>query len=320
MAEPKAPSVNRREMKRLRRQLDKVARHDSTIAEDELFQILLNSYSDLTELSPLLEQPNKDLSRVLSNKGRHSEDIQVEVQTFLLRHGRTLQWIESIDSDLILADAHLYNASMPKISAASVFSASLITSLVTASPDAVVVHYFCGIHFIPKDEWYGPKGLIRFITIQVLLSLMSTQSVDLSFIDSREFVQDLEDQNLSRLCDLLYSIIDQFSEDITIWCVIDSIQRLDKPGTSADLKFVMEFLHCLIDDTSLRPTVKIFMTSLNHNKRSITQLPIFQADPSRLIPLRPAGAKATRRLCDHAISDQISRALPYRGAGPSEEY
>lgn len=290
------------------------------ITEDELFRILLNSYSDLAELSPQLQQPNKDLSRVLSNKGRHSEDIQLEVQTFLLRHERTREWMESVDSDVIVVDARLYNASMPKISAASVFSASLITSLINASEDAVVVHYFCGIHFLPRDEFFGPSGLIRFITMQLLLSLVASQSVDLGFIDSKEFIRDLEDQELSRLCDLLYLIIDQFPEDITIWCVIDSIQRLDKPATSADLRFAMEFLHDLIDDTRLRPTVKVFMISLNHNKKTFTDLPIFQTDPSRIITLRPTGAKATRRLCDQAISDQLSRALPYRGSRRSAEY
>ncbi|KAJ6111188.1 hypothetical protein N7486_003423 [Penicillium sp. IBT 16267x] len=230
------------------------------------------------------------------------------------------KWIESINSDLILVDAHLYNANMPKISAVSVFSASLITSLVSASPDAVVIHYFCGIHFTPNDKWVGPKGLIRFITMQLLLRLMATQNVDLGFIDTREFVQDLEDQDFPRLCDLLYSIIEQFSEEVTIWCIVDSIQRFDKPSTMADLKFVMDFLHHLVDDTTLSPAVKIFMTNPNHSKKSITQLSILESDPTRLISLRPTTAKATRRLSDRAIGDQISQALQYRQSGHDTEY
>ncbi|KAJ5813839.1 uncharacterized protein N7503_000589 [Penicillium pulvis] len=312
--------MHRLEMKKIQQKLGKVARPSSMITEDELLQILLNSSSDPAELSLSLQQPNKDLDRVLSNKGRHSEDIQVEIQTCLLHHRRILQWIESINSDLVLVDAHLYNASMPKISAASVFSASFITTLLSTSSDAVVVHYFCGVHLTPNDKWLGPKGLIRFITIQLLLRLMATHKIDLDFIDSREFVQDLEDHDLSRLCDLLYTIIEQFSEEVTIWCVIDSIQRFDKPSTLADLRSVMDFLHCLVNDTTLGPVVKIFMTNPNHSKRSITQLPTFQSDPTRLISLRPSSAKAARRLSDRVIGDQLSRALDYRLSENDAEY
>lgn len=312
--------MHRIEIKRLQKQLERSTGPSGLIAEDDLFQILLTAYTHVSELEPFLQQPNKDLNRVLANKNKHSDDTQVEIQTLLLRHERTVQWIGGVTSDLILVDAHQYNANMPKISAASVFGASLLTTLLGTSPGAIAVHYFCGVHSLQRDEWYGPRGLIRFITMQLLLWLKAHQRIDLTFIDSDEFLQDLESHDMSSLCHLLHSIITQFPEDLTIWVLVDSIQHLDKPGLFADLEFIMDFFRYLVNDTMFGPAVKIFITNPNHSKKSLTQLPVFQADTTRHISLRPTGAHTTKRLSDRAFGDQVSRALSNYGSDDGDEY
>lgn len=171
---------------------------------------------------------------------------------------------------------------------------------------------FRGQHFLPKDAWYGPNGLVRFLAMQLLVRLLDMKRCDLGFIDDWGFVEGLENYDLSSLCDLLYHLIAQFSAQTTVYCVIDTISLFDNPRTLPDLKTVMDCFHDIVRDTSLSPAVKILCTNPMRSKRTMKQLPIFQGDPTRLVNLITATAAFTTAapISDRVVGRAISRQSP----------
>jgi hypothetical protein len=258
----------------------------------------------------MLQRPNDDLQKCLSYKGKLNTEIQGQVQESVLRNNRVLGWLNRPESDLILVDANIDDPGMPKTTAMSVFCGTLVTSMVTAHPEDVVVFHFCGQHFLPKDAWYGPNGLVRFLAMQLLVRLLEMNCSDLSFIDDWDFVEGLENHDLSCLCDLLYHLIAQFSAQTTVYCVIDTISLFDNPRTLPDLKVVMDCFHSIVWDISLSPAVKILLTNPMHSKRTMKQLPIFQDDPTRLVNLIPDTLTSAVPVSDRVVGRAISRQSP----------
>jgi hypothetical protein len=182
--------------------------------------------------------------------------------------------------------------------------------MVTAHPEDVVVFHFCGQHFLPKDAWYGANGLVRFLAMQLLVRLLEMNCSDLSFIDDWDFVEGLENHDLSCLCDLLYHLLAQFSTQTTVYCVIDTISLFDNPRTLPDLKIVMDCFHSILRDTSLSPAVKILLTNPMHSKRTMKKLPVFQDDPTRLVNLIPDTLTSAVPVSDRVVGRTISRQSP----------
>ncbi|PLB53482.1 hypothetical protein P170DRAFT_435110 [Aspergillus steynii IBT 23096] len=298
------------EIKRLRRQQLRAHKPTAIVGEAQLFQILSLGAQpedyELSDLSNILQEPNRDLEATLTYKGKLRQDSQRQVQAALLIQDRFLQWLENSASDLIMVDANIRNPGMSKTSVISVFSATFITSMITARPEDVVVHYFCGRHSRPQDPWYGPNGLVRLITMQLLMKLMELSRPNLDFLNQWDQVKDLEEHNLDALCELLYCLVEQFPEDVTVCLVIDSISRLDTPRTFGDLRIVMECLHSLVDNATLYPTVKVLLTNPMHSKRTMKQLDIFQEDPSRLVWLNPNNAlKSPTNMSERVIGKRL---------------
>ncbi|PWY83637.1 hypothetical protein BO70DRAFT_361719 [Aspergillus heteromorphus CBS 117.55] len=279
------------ENKMLRQQQRLMANFGAIVDESQLFEILtLASRSndhELSDLAHMLRQPNADLQLALTYKGKLSQESQRKVQAAVVTDNRVLQWLQCPESDLIMADANAINPGISKISAISVFSATFITSMINARPADVVAHYFCGHHFRSKDPWHGPNGLVRFIAMQLLMRLMEMKRPNLSFIRSSNHVRNLEEHDLWTLCHLLHSIVAQFPYHVTVCLVIDSISCFDTSRTAHDLHIVMDHLHRIVTEESLRPTVKVFLTSPMHSSRAMIQSDVFQEDPTRIVRLIP---------------------------------
>ncbi|KAH1931126.1 hypothetical protein KXV48_009180 [Aspergillus fumigatus] len=201
---------------------------------------------------------------------------------------RVIDQLNCLESDLILVDANIDDPGMPKTTPLSVLCATLVTSMVTAHPEDVVVFQ------------------------SLLVRLLDMKRCDLGFIDDWGFVEGLENYDLSSLCDLLYHLIAQFSAQTTVYCVIDTISLFDNPRTLPDLKTVMDCFHDIVRDTSLSPAVKILCTNPMRSKRTMKQLPIFQGDPTRLVNLITATAAFTTAapISDRVVGRAISRQSP----------
>ncbi|KAK3306394.1 uncharacterized protein B0T15DRAFT_566211 [Chaetomium strumarium] len=227
---------------------------------------------NLTQLCSILAQP-------LSAHRQMSMKSQGQVQ-LLLEHPQFLDWLSSSHPSLMLVDANIRESSLEGLSAISVLSSTLVTSLMQAYADtAIVVHFFCGMHAWPKDAWYGPPGLVRSLIMQLLMKLdardPNMQTWDQDFIDDRGLLQDLEEHSLVGLCFVLHSLLYQFPVDTCIYCIVDSISWFDVRPLHNNLNTVMERFRPIVNDTKLVPV----------STRAITSMPLFTEDLARLITL-----------------------------------
>ncbi|GKZ74048.1 hypothetical protein AnigIFM50267_011287 [Aspergillus niger] len=254
----------------------------------------------------MFQHPNEDFRRALVHKSRFTAAAQGQVQS-LLRHERLRRWMTHHHPDLMLVDANISSSGREKVSAISVFCATLVSSMIEVHPNEVVVQFFCGLHTARLDPWHGLNGLVRSIAMQLLMKLVKMNILDLNFINNRDYLRDLEVHDLNALCETLYSLVSQFPADITVYCIIDSISWFDKDKTFMDLAAVMEWLQYIVEDRSLIPMFKILLTNPMKSTRRMKELPVFKENPARLVTLSSRNL-VPMGISNRAIERQLSRS------------
>ncbi|RYO82950.1 hypothetical protein DL762_006372 [Monosporascus cannonballus] len=268
-------------------------RTTAVVGLDHFCYILTLNMSELAageapDLEYMFHHPNRDLELALSETGGVTVAAQGQVQS-LLEHDRFLQWLKDHHPGLILVDADVPGAALESLSAISRFCATLVTSIMGVNRDAIVTHFFCGLHTSPDDPWYGPVGLVRSIIMQLITKLMEIdegmESWDLDFIDDRDYLKSLENHEVESLCAALHSMVSQFQPDTNVYCIIDSIACFDSSRMLEDLRVVMECLGEIIDRRNLRPIFKVLLTNPGTSTLDIKNMPVLRNDPSRLVSL-----------------------------------
>ncbi|BCS08794.1 hypothetical protein RIB2604_02103410 [Aspergillus luchuensis] len=301
------------EIAMLKERLNQNRKRGAVVSLDRFCEILAQPSS--TEDKPvdierMFQHPNEDFRRALVHKSRFNAATQGQVQS-LLRHERLHRWVSSHHPDLILVDANISSSGLSKVSAISVFCATLISSMMEVHPDEVVVQFFCGLHTAPLDPWHGPNGLVCSIAMQLLMKLVKMNILNLGFINNRDYLRDLEQHDLNTLCDTLYSLVSQFPADTRVYCIIDSVSWFDKDRTFAELATVMEWLQSIVEDRSLIPIFKIMLTNPMKSNRRMKELPVFKENPSRLVTL------SSRNLIPMVISNRAIERQLSRSPSPS---
>lgn len=144
---------------------------------------------------------------------------------------------------------------------------------------------------------------------------MKTWSLD--FINDREFLQNLEQHSLTDLCSALHGLLYEFTPDMYVYCIIDSISCFDISRLLKDLGTVMEGLRNIINDTKLVPVVKVLLTHPFESRRAIKDMPLFKEDPSRLISLSRNNL-VPGSISSRVVGEHLRRApSPLRGRTPS---
>lgn len=262
---------------------------------EHLYDILpqpLSAYDpdDPPDLERMFQQPSTDLALALGEQGRFSMKTQGQAQS-LLAHEQFLSWMSRSHPSLILVDANIRESDLDNISAISVLCSTLVTSLIQAYPDAVVVHFFCGMHDFLEDAWYGPNGLVRSVIMQLLMKLQSTdpkmRTWSLDFIDDRQFLENLEQHCLDDLCKALHALLNEFQPDTHVYCIIDSVSCFDVSRLLEDLGVVLECLRQIVDDRKLRPVFKVLLTNPGESTFEMKNMTPFRENPARLISLNP---------------------------------
>ncbi|KAJ8110586.1 hypothetical protein ONZ43_g5834 [Nemania bipapillata] len=311
---------------RARRQTSHSSKHMAVVSLTQLCNILAqplpaNNQNNVPSLERTFQHPSADLSHALAEQGRFSSRVQGQVNS-LLEYHEFLDWLSSSHPSLILVDANIRESALDHISAISVFSSTLVTSLMQAYSDtAVVIHFFCGLHASPSGAWYGPTGLVRSLILQLLMKLDARdpemKTWDLDFINDRRFLQNLEQHSLVDLCFAFHELLYQFTPDTYVYCIIDSISSFDADRLLKDLGTVMEGLRSIVNDTKLVPIVKIFLTNPFESTREIKNMPLLREDPARLISLSPNNL-VPGSISSQLVDDHLLRApSPLRGRSPS---
>ncbi|KAK1256364.1 hypothetical protein MKX07_008623 [Trichoderma sp. CBMAI-0711] len=177
----------------------------ATISLEELLQILpapnpdrIYAGNNRINSERLLAHREGDLERVLSWGARIQPNAQAQAYSMFVKD-RFFQWMQSENSDMLLVDGNLLvrgAVSIEKPSAMSLVCANLILSLSSLEPAAVLLHFHCGLHSNPDDDCYGPIGLVRSVTVQLLAILYDRDQFDLNILDQRSFVMALESHDL----------------------------------------------------------------------------------------------------------------------------
>ncbi|KAH7309774.1 hypothetical protein B0I35DRAFT_440600 [Stachybotrys elegans] len=312
LLEYKQNEASRMEAERLRQQPSYSSKHRAVVSLTTLCSILAVSSTawdphNPPDLEHMFKQPSRDLAAAIAHQARVPAKFQGQVQS-LMTHEKFTRWLSHSHPSLILVDANIRESTLESLSAISVFSSTLVTSLAEAFPEAEVIQFFCGLHATMSDDWYGPNGLMRSLILQLLLKLNirdpDMQTWNLDFINDREFLQDLEKHNLDSMGFVLHSLLYQFSPDTTIYCIVDTISCFDSSRLLDDLGTVMERFRKIINDNALVPVVKFLLTHPGESTRDIKSMPLFTEDPDRLVRLSRLGvvpgAISGRRM-DHQL-------------------
>lgn len=242
-------------------------------------------------------------------KSRFNTAAQGQAQS-LLQYPRFLEWMNTRSHDLILADAQLRTPGLG-VSAMSVFCANFVAAMIKLDHyNQVVVHFFCQMHTGSReDTWRGPGGLVRSITLQLVMTLMNMEQVNLDFIDNRDGLRAFENHDIDVLCTILWEILAQFPQDITIYCIVDSVSSFDKDSTFGDLSVILEWFQKIVDDRYLAATFKILMTNPTQSTRRMKALLLVQPNQkyaSRLINLSSSNRLQTE-ISDRVIQSHLLR-------------
>ncbi|RAL07999.1 uncharacterized protein BO97DRAFT_446483 [Aspergillus homomorphus CBS 101889] len=251
-------------------------------------------------------QPNDDLEIVLGKKAMFGVQVQSQAQS-ILQDARFLQWMNQEHPDLLLVDANLRAFALDNVSPISLFCATFVLSMAEVRPEEVVTHFFCGLHCTAslKDYWAGPNGLLRSLICQLLMILHRRDLLSMDFLNSRSFVKQLEEHELYSLCILLHQLVRQFPSETTVYCILDAVCCFDKDlyRSFQVLTTVIEYLHTIVQDDSLRARFKVLMTNADQSTRRLRQ----QVDVKQHITLSSQYLSALQVISDQSVAAGISR-------------
>lgn len=215
---------------------------------------------DEPDIESFAALPDSNWSTVSRYRGDFDSKTQSQVQSILLQQ-RFLDWMKSKYPDLIIVLADLPTSGLESITAMSVFCATLITSLTNLRREAIVLHFFCGLHVDSRDPSPGPRGLVRCLIMQLFAYLTRAGRANLDFICNRDYVRDIEDQHLGALCQTLRELLWQCEPGTHVYCIIDSISLFERTAWSHDLTTVTRCLTGCVGNGEMPAVFKVMMTS-----------------------------------------------------------
>ncbi|PYH41763.1 uncharacterized protein BP01DRAFT_386136 [Aspergillus saccharolyticus JOP 1030-1] len=209
-----------------------------------LLEILVQSplnESQPTDSCAAFVQPNDDLDIVLGMMLDARAQSQAQSA---LNNVRFREWMNQEPSDLLLVNANLRLFALHNVSPISVSFASFVMSMAETRPEDV---------------------------LSMVLNRRELLNID--FINSRSTLKQLEKHDLYKLCWLLHKLVRQFSSEMTVYRVIDAVSCFDNDlhGSFHELAVVLEFLHAVVQDDTLRARFKVLMTNADQSTKRLRQ-------------------------------------------------
>ncbi|KAK3363461.1 hypothetical protein B0T25DRAFT_576052 [Lasiosphaeria hispida] len=275
---------------------------EGVISLERLVEILLQDENSDDGLAPdidsMLERTRNDMQRVIRRRGHIDVREQGHVLS-LFQEARVLDWSENKHPDLILVDGNM--APRDKVSAMSLLCAEFLAERL--SQGDVCLHFTCGLHTAARDPWSGPKGLARSIAAQLILTLNRQRDVNLDFLSSRRRVRELEADDMERLCKVVSALVEQFSPETTVFCIIDGISCLYREDGIEDLEILVEYLRKIVENDQLKPTLKVMITNSARTPGRLREM--FEDD--QYVRLRARLSSGQRRITRRVVEMQTSR-------------
>ena len=222
-------------------------------------EALISEELFMTYLGVSSHQLAKDLDSVLKQGNSFGVMAMSQAQR-LLHADRFRQWCQS-RPNFLLVDGNIDSAGFERLSAVSYLCASLVVSFLQARDNAIVLHFFCGLHTRLTDELRGPQGLLRSLLWQLATSLASRQAVSLGFINDRELRDAMERREPEMLCYVLKKLMCQLRLDTPVYCIIDGVDWYEEAEFRADMEYIVHRLRELVDEKKLKPLFRVLMAS-----------------------------------------------------------
>ncbi|KAF2200237.1 hypothetical protein GQ43DRAFT_441757 [Delitschia confertaspora ATCC 74209] len=215
-------------------------------------------------------QPRQDLEYIF----RESHDftaISMGQAHSLLSTDQFRQWSLPQRPSILLVNGNLKLAGSERMSAMSFMCASLAAGLGEVQKDAVIIHFFCGLHTASDDELTGPNGMMRSLIWQMILALDSRKLLSLEFVNTRPFREALEARDLPHLIYTFQRLVAELLLDTHVYCILDGIDWYEEYDFEYDLKAVVYGLRDLALNDQLHAVFKLLMTSANQS-RSVAEI------------------------------------------------
>ncbi|RAK96588.1 uncharacterized protein BO80DRAFT_429007 [Aspergillus ibericus CBS 121593] len=197
-----------------------------------------------------------DINVVLKQHSACTPEVQAQSQQ-LLSSDEFSRWMQSTHAETLFVQGNASTIGPGRVSPLSALCATLSLNF-SRNSNAIVLHFFCGVHDAPYDPVAGPKGLIRSLIAQLLL----TRSMfNLDFINTRSFKELIESHSLFELCHTFRQLVEQLPTTATVVCIIDGVAQFESAAWLADLLEVIHTMNQTIHNPALHPIVKLLITT-----------------------------------------------------------
>lgn len=239
-----------RVIRRLAWQVEMLEKAATSLSQDDLLDILGVS----------ADSPIQDLRRVL-RAGQSTELSASHIAKGIIEGRKFQDWLSTDASAALFIEGGSSSASYGRNTPMSLMSSVVIESLHNKEP-AIAIYFFCGSHTSSKDSIKGPHGMMRSLICQILWLF----SVDLDFISSRRYREQLQSLNLHTLCDCFGKLVKQLPMDTVLICIIDSICFFEKKEWAENCRKAVNDLQDLTDDDELGAVFKLLITSPSRSR------------------------------------------------------
>ncbi|KAF4540682.1 uncharacterized protein LTHEOB_624 [Lasiodiplodia theobromae] len=139
----------------------------------------------------------------------------------LLRSDRFKDFLSSRESAFLPIVSPWEDYATESFTPMSIISRAL-TECVAPLTDKRVISFYCGFHTSRDDGFFGPIGLMKSLTIQLLRSDLFG-SFDFNSVNEPAFRERLEAGDVHHLCELFKALVNKIPEQSILFCVIDGL-------------------------------------------------------------------------------------------------
>jgi hypothetical protein len=236
-----------REVRRLSRQVKALQKAAVSLTRDDLIAIMMSNGGSATQ----------DLDKML----RVSESTELPMTSHVAKaiiEGRPFQdWLSKDAPAALFIEDGSSQVSSRMCNPLSLLGSILVDNLRNKEP-AIALHFFCGLHTSRrKDSAPGPQGLMRSLLCQILQLF----PVNLDFISSRRYRDQLESYDIRSLCDCFRKLVEQLPVDAVLICIVDGISFFERQEWGEACGIAIQDLRDLVYEDELGPVFKLLVTS-----------------------------------------------------------
>ncbi|KAL4879310.1 hypothetical protein BJY04DRAFT_220166 [Aspergillus karnatakaensis] len=251
-----------------------------------------------------------DLEYLLQQGCLFSNASQGQAQAQQLMHQpRFHDWLSSSRPDLLLVHGNF--DACARITPLSYLCAHLSLGL-SNTKGLTVLSFFCGQHESRVDSLRGPRGLLRSLITQLLYV---GGSFNHDFINTRHYAESIKAHVVQDLCTTFKFLISQLPLNQRVFCFIENILWLESEEWMQDLRDVLEMLYRLAHDSSLRPILKILITS--GTARCGLERGIHPQDQVHLIP---GGLHGNIEISEQTVTGDLQSRIDSRVSGSTQSW